>query len=301
MQTQFSTPDTCPFVWVDITNPTPEELDAVARQYGLYYTLIKDCLEPDHLPKFEAVDHINFLITRIHNPKKEREVDSIQDLSSKIAIFYSSEFLITVHRLPQPMLEEVRSRYVDKGHCPSTTDLAIRIVHWVLHSYQEPGLALLSQLDRHESVVFLKTKVPNAILQKLYFIKRKAASAKRIVMLSNDILASLRRIEGDSPLLQDTQDLQLKVVTLYDQLEESVTGLLNIYLSLSAQRTNEVMRVLTIFSAFFLPLTFIAGIYGMNFDWMPELKWSAGYPIVLGIMLAVAAGIFVWFRRKGWL
>ena len=82
---------------------------------------------------------------------------------------------------------------------------------------------------------------------------------------------------------------------------QSVTNLLKIYLSLSAQRTNEVMRMLTIFSAFFLPLTFIAGIYGMNFKFMPELGWKAGYPAVLFLMVVVAGGIYVWFRRKGWI
>ena len=80
-----------------------------------------------------------------------------------------------------------------------------------------------------------------------------------------------------------------------------MTNLLKIYLSLLAQRTNEVMRMLTIFSAFFLPLTFIAGIYGMNFKFMPELGWKAGYPAVLFLMVVVAGGIYVWFRRKGWI
>ena len=80
-----------------------------------------------------------------------------------------------------------------------------------------------------------------------------------------------------------------------------MTNLLKIYLSLLAQRTKEVMRMLTIFSAFFLPLTFIAGIYGMNFKFMPELGWKAGYPAVLFLMVVVAGGIYVWFRRKGWI
>lgn len=80
-----------------------------------------------------------------------------------------------------------------------------------------------------------------------------------------------------------------------------MTNLLKIYLSLSAQRTNEVMRMLTIFSAFFLPLTFIAGIYGLNFEFMPELGWKAGYPAVLFLMVVVAGRIYVWFRRKGWI
>lgn len=300
MQQELAKPGTSPFTWLDMTNPTPDELNAVAGQYGLYYTVVKDCLEPDHLPKFEAFENVNFLIARIYSPKKDKEADTIQDLSSKIAIFYGPDFLITVHRLPQPILEDIRHRYVDTGHCASTTELTIRIVRLALASYVDPGLQLVSSLDAHESSVFLREKAPD-LLRHLYYLKRKASSAKRILTLSNDILVSLRRIESPSSLLQDTQDLQVKAVTLYDQLEESVTNLLSIYLSLSSQRTNEVMRVLTIFSAFFLPLTFIAGIYGMNFEFMPELGWKVGYPGVLVFMLLVAAGIYTWFKRKGWI
>ncbi len=300
MQQELATPDACPFTWLDITNPTPDELNVIAEQYGLYYTVVKDCLEPDHLPKFEAIENVNFIIARIYSPKPDKEADTIQDLSSKIAIFYGTEFLITVHRLAQPVLADIHQRYIKTGHCSSTTELAIRIVRWVLNSYVEPGLQLASQLDAHESVVFLRDKAPN-VLQKMYYLKRKASSAKRILTLSDDILAHLRRVEGSSPVLQDTQDLLVKTLTIYDQVEESVTNLLNIYLSLSSQRTNDVMRVLTIFSAFFLPLTFIAGIYGMNFEFMPELKWRLGYPAVIGLMIGVAIGIYMWFKRKGWI
>ncbi|GAB3910050.1 magnesium/cobalt transporter CorA [Larkinella knui] len=300
MHQELAQPETCPFTWLDITNPTPDELNDVAKQYGLYETVVKDCLEPDHLPKFEVIGTVSFLITRIYDPKENKEADTIQDLSSKIAIFYSTDFLITVHRKSQPVLEDIRHRFIDTGHCKSTADLAIRIVRWVLNSYVDPGLKLANDLDEHESTIFLRKKSPH-VLQSLYYLKRKASSAKRILTLSEDILACLRRIEGNSPLLQDTQDLHVKATTIYDQVQDSVTHLLNIYLSLSSQRTNEVMRVLTIFSAFFLPLTFIAGIYGMNFKYMPELDWKAGYPAVLIFMVAVAAGIYLWFKRKGWI
>ena len=105
----------------------------------------------------------------------------------------------------------------------------------------------------------------------------------------------------DTTLMQDTQDLQVKVETLYQQLDGAATNLMNLYLSLNSQRTNEAMRVLTVFSAFFLPLTLIAGIYGMNFEYMPELTWKLGYPSVLVSMVVIAAGIYLWFKRKNWI
>jgi magnesium transporter len=88
---------------------------------------------------------------------------------------------------------------------------------------------------------------------------------------------------------------------MFDALSDNIHQLLNIYFSASSQRTNETMRILTIFSVFFMPLTFIVGIYGMNFEFMPELGWKMGYPGVMGLMAVVTLLIYIWFKRKRWL
>ena len=98
--------------------------------------------------------------------------------------------------------------------------------------------------------------------------------------------------------LQDIKDRILSLILVYDEVSEDSNNLLNTYLSVNAQKSNDVMKLLTIFSAFFLPLTFIAGIYGMNFENMPELKWPVGYFVTLGVMAVVAIIIFFWFKRK---
>ena len=90
----------------------------------------------------------------------------------------------------------------------------------------------------------------------------------------------------------------MSLILVFDEVSEDANNLLNTYLSVNTQKSNDVMKLLTIFSAFFLPLTFIAGIYGMNFEHMPELKWPAGYFFTLGLMFAVAVIIYLWFRRK---
>jgi magnesium transporter len=87
----------------------------------------------------------------------------------------------------------------------------------------------------------------------------------------------------------------------FDQLTDDVNNLLTVYLSVSSQKTNEVMKVLTVFSAFFLPLTFLVGVYGMNFKYMPELEQRLGYPAIWAVMLGIVIGIYIWFRRKQWL
>ena len=98
--------------------------------------------------------------------------------------------------------------------------------------------------------------------------------------------------------LQDIKDNLLNLILNYDEVLENANNLLNTYLSVSAQKSNDVMKLLTIFSAFFLPLTFVVGIYGMNFENMPELKWQSGYFLILIMMAAIAIIIFLWFKKK---
>jgi magnesium transporter len=107
--------------------------------------------------------------------------------------------------------------------------------------------------------------------------------------------------KGEETALQDVRDQHLKMQTLYNQVPEDVNNLLNLSMSFAAQKTNEVMKVLTIFSVFFMPLTFIAGIYGMNFHYMPELTRKWGYPGSLALMAIIAIVIYLWFKRKKWL
>lgn len=300
MQTILIDTSSCGFEWLDVTNPTLEELEAIARRYGLQEEAVEDCLEPDHLPKFEVMGQVNFMITRIYNPKKDTRTDTIRDLSSKIAIFYNKNFLITVHRLPQPVLEKVRADVASSNTCPTTTELALQMVRAVLDSYIEPGLSFADEMEYYEDAIFLQDKVPN-VLRNLYHLKRRMSSVRRILLLTKDVINAVGRTSDIPSAVQDTRDLETKALTLYEQLEDAVTHLIEIFISLQAQRADEVMRVLTVFSAFFLPLTFIVGIYGMNFDHMPELHARYGYPITMGAMIVVVIGIYAWFKRRGWL
>jgi magnesium transporter len=114
-------------------------------------------------------------------------------------------------------------------------------------------------------------------------------------------LNRIRPVAGNEAVIDDVRDQHLRIVTLYNAVLEDVNNLMNIYLSLAAQKTNDVMKILTVFSVFFLPLTFIAGIYGMNFTYMPELKQHWGYPAVWLLMAAIVVTIYFWFKRKKWL
>lgn len=306
MTEQLIAEQNCHFTWLDITNPEAGELQAIAAQYDLPDALVRDCLEPTHLPKFESTNGLNFVILRVYVAPPTSEADTIQELTTKIAVFYTADRLITVHRRAHPVLSQLKKVALAPGQeCTTPAEVSIHLARYALNSYVQPALALTKELDDYEAEIFLKKEVPNA-LQGLYFLKRKASVARQLLMLTRDILTMLRRQTAAGTadamlLMQDTQDLQTKVETLYQQLDSAATNLMNLYLSLSSQRTNEAMRVLTVFSAFFLPLTFIAGIYGMNFQYMPELTWKLGYPGVLVSMVLIAVAIYWWFKRKNWI
>lgn len=288
------------FEWIDVENPDFNELMQVAEQYGLHQSSVQDCLEPDHLPKYEEINGSVFIITRIFDKNAKNNADSIQDLSRKVAVFYSDKFFITIHRSEQPFLRELKLNYVDNERCKDKLQLLVLILDTVIASYQNFGMQISDEIDFYESRIFLRNKLPD-LLKILFYIKRKVSSIRRILNLSKEILNKLGNKEIQDTMIRDLQDTFIHIDTIYDQLWEDINNLLSLYLSISAQRTNEVIRVLTIFSVFFLPLTFIVGVYGMNFTYMPELNWEYGYPFAIVLMIAVTFIIFFWFKRKKWL
>ena len=287
------------FVWIDVVNTTREELQQIAAEYALHPASVTDALQPDHLPKFEKIEEVAFIITRFWAPD-DKESDTIQELTNKIAIFYTRKLVITIHREPIVFMDKLKAELIDTHKCHSAFLLLNRLIRATLFSFDEPAHLLSKEIEFYETQVFLAAKTPH-ILKGMYHLRRKLDVTKRLLLLSKDILEHIDDPARPDPETRDTTDLFVRLATMYDTMFENSNQLLNIYFSLSSHRVNEVMRVLTIFSVFFLPLTFIAGIYGMNFDFMPELHWKMGYPGVMIFMGLVTVGIYVWFRRKGWL
>lgn len=286
--------------WVDITDPSLEEMEALSQQYGLNNHIVRDCLQPEHLPKYEFVDEVHFLILRFYIHQTDKRMATIQSLTNKIAIFYTKDFLITIHKSETPFLEVIHRNYVSKGKCTTTTSVLNRIVWNALETFDEPANRLSEKVDFYETQIMLKkTSIDNT--ESLYYIKRDASISLKILMLMQEPINHIFTQPGEETELQDVRDQHLKIQTLYVQILDDVNNLMNLSVSFAAQRTNDVVKVLTIFSVFFMPLTFIAGIYGMNFEFMPELTKKWGYPAVLVFMAAVALLIYSWFKGKKWL
>jgi len=288
-------------VWTDISEPTHEELERISDKYSLNTYTLTDSLDPDHLPKYEEHNDTHFIIVRMLQEGEHATDHTVQEVSSKIAIFYNHDFIVTIHRRAEALLKEVREVHIDTGKVRSTTGIVIRIIRETLHTYDRPAIQLSSEIDFFESRLFLKKNFPADLIKAIYFLKSRAGTYKKLLLLSNEVVSSVRAEGEDRPAMRDAHDLHTKLLMLYDQVQDDANNLLNIYLSLSARKTNDVMKILTIFSVFFMPLTFIVGVYGMNFKFMPELEYKWGYPLTLASMVLVSFIIWVWFRRKRWL
>jgi magnesium transporter len=304
------------FHWLDVVDPSRVELEAIAKKYGLHPTSVQDCLDPEHLPKYERMENLGFVILRAYDEASPHDADTVQELTRKVALFWADAFLITVHRKEQPYLTQVQDRFKErcrvrppKAGEPPLVQLFGDLIRAVILSYEKPVDVALSQLELLEMGVFEARGAQPFEIREGYFLKRKAFVFKRMLRATLDLLPKMTAGLSLDPAQQ--QDLREGADSLHyytDELTESVTSLLNLHISLASQRTNEashrtneVVRVLTIFSVFLLPLNLLTGIYGMNFDHMPELKWAFGYPMVLLTMVVVTGSIYLWFRRQGWL
>ena len=167
----------------------------------------------------------------------------------------------------------------------------------MMHTYEEPAEFLNKKIDIFEKTIFLKN-YQSVSLETLYFIKSQTRVTKKLLQLTQGIIHKMEVNKLSKTGLQDINDNILNLILTYDEILESSNNLLHTYLSINGQKNNEVMKLLTVFSAFFLPLTFIVGVYGMNFENMPEIKMKNGYYFVIIFMVFISVIIFYWFKKK---
>ena len=307
------------FRWLDVFDPDPPELAALAETYQLHPTSIEDTLEPEHLPKAETFDNVTFLVWRAFNPECHDKCATVRDLTRKVAIFYGPKFLLTIHPRPSPYVDKVRATYAAR---PDVGTAVILIEHVIadligeiVMSFKGPLTTCQAQLETFENEIFGHGTRKRFRLQNSYYLRRRAAVLRHVLRTS---LEPLARLQLQTPAGAAAKKLAPAYQNLREQIEaqlfgasdvgDNLTALINLHLSLQGQRsneasrrTNEVMRVLTIFSCFFLPINFIAAIYGMNFEFLPEVHMKYGYPLSLLMMVATGALTWEWFRRRGWL
>lgn len=300
------------FHWLDVSNPERELLDQVAEDYKLHATSVKDCLEPEHLPKVEQIEDVHFVILRVYDPDCNGHADTVQELTRKIAIFYTSKFVVTIHRRDQPFITALQDKWAAKKNDPKMTieHILASIANDAVTSFDKPVMKCVADLEQFEQEIFGQGTHKKFRIKQGYYLKRRVSVYKRLFRATLDPINHMlsQAPKSARPYFQNAREHLESLFFYADDTSESTSSLINLHISLSSQRTNEasrrtneVVRVLTIFSCFFLPINFIAGVYGMNFEYMPELRSPYGYYFAIGLMLAVVVGIYLWFRKKGWM
>lgn len=299
MLRKLSLPEGSAFTWVDLVDPTSAEMAEVSGRFGLHPAAVRDLLNQPHLPKYERLPDQQLLILRAYDEVAKRG-DTIQAMTRRLVVLMLEGAVITVHRREQPFFAEAAQRAA-VGSALRPEQLVLALCAKAVASFDEPLKESEEKLDEIEAALFHR-KLPHQGIRQVYGLKRRCAVIKRTLGRIAAALGPFKdQARDDLGLLADVVEEADRLHTWADELLESATHLMNLEINLAGQRTNEVMRVLTVFSAFFLPLTFIAGVYGMNFKRMPELEHRFGYPLVIAAMVFTALAIWIWFRRKGWL
>lgn len=279
------------FLWIDLTHPNTQQLRDLSETYGLDIILLHDSMQQGHLPKWEKYKDFYFVILRSYTANINDKFTKYGELSNKIAFFFNDKLMITIHRKEFEFLKNISST---SSH---PQELFLEISRHMVDSFNDPLKKLSEKIDQFERTIFLK-KESALSLEELYFMKSRARNGRKLLQLTQNVMYQLELRRELQTIFQDIKDSLTQSLLVYDEILDDSMNLLNTYLSITAQRNNDVIRVLTIFSAFFLPLTFIAGIYGMNFEHMPELKWPRGYFLSLCLMAAISMIIYFWFKRK---
>ncbi|MEJ5049822.1 CorA family divalent cation transporter [Chryseobacterium culicis] len=286
--------------WVDVEAPTVEDLKFLHERYEINNLLLEDTMDPNHLPKYEEDGNVKFFLLRESTELERKNLNTISDISTKIGIFLVENTIITIHRMKTRSITEVKKKVslIQEDLNPQQITLMIAIL--IMKSFDDESLSLFETMDNIENEIFLKNTNHTSQIRRLYKLKRKSGLNSRVLVISTDAIDKFKLLNLQDSEIVDLKDKHKDVVADFDHLNIQITNLISMFLALSDQKANQVMKVLAIYSVYFLPITFIAGVYGMNFDNMPELHHKYGYFITLGAMATVVISTFIYVRRRQW-
>src|SRR5262245_104943 len=297
--------DQAAIFWVDIEAPTDADDRLLLDVFKFHPLTIEDCRANRHHPKVEEFpDYLYFIVHAIRT-------DSSPDRFNTVELdgFLGPNYVVTYHHENFASVDKVKqSIRVSPVTCQRG---AAFILHHVIDSIVDEYLPVMDDFDERinglEDNIFSLRRPNNEILEEILALKRSLLRVKRISSKQLEVLyrmshGQFRLISGPVlPFFRDIFDHLVRVTDLAESYRDLISGSLEAYLSVVSNRLNEIMKVLTIFSAIMLPLTFIAGVYGMNFDNMPEIHSRYGYFATWGIMIVIAVGMLYLFWRRGWI
>jgi magnesium transporter len=292
-------------IWVDMAQPTKVDEDVLLNVFKFHPLTVEDCRENRHYPKVEEFPSYLYLI--VHGVRADTSPDHFNTI--ELDAFLGSNYVITYHHDEFRSIENVRKLiHTSPIVCQRGAAFLLHQILDQIVDYYSPVLDDFDErIDELEANIFGLRRPNNTILEDIMDLKRGVLRLRRISAKQREVL--LRMSRGEFPLIdqqmlpfyRDVHDHIVRVTDLAESYRDLISGSLEAYLSVVSNRMNEIMKVLTIFSAIMLPLTFIAGVYGMNFDNMPELHSRNGYYAVWAIMVTVALGMLYLFWKRGWI
>jgi magnesium transporter len=294
-------------LWLDLEERTVESDQLLLETFKIHPLVCEDIWLDRSVPKIDRFD--DYLYVIVHGVRRGSAPMKLDLWVLDIVV--SKTFVITQHRdrasaLAARELVEKIPALLDKGTYWVAHTLIDRVVDGYLPLIDEFGVGI----EKLERDVLEKAGTPDddhGLLPTLFALRRSIQQLCRITPHQLETLGRLARPEFDEipngaiPYFRDVNDHFIRVAQLTESYRDVVSNTMDAYLSLQSNRMNETMKRLTMMSTLMLPLTFVAGIYGMNFHFMPELSWRYGYPFALGTMLVIATFILLWFKRKRWL
>jgi magnesium transporter len=291
-------------MWVDIEQPVHDVLEPLLEtRFGFHELAAEDSLSDSTLPKYDRFPNYDFFIFRaVDVDLNEHGVQTY-----KLAAFLGADFLFTIHLQPMTAVENVLGRLPnDRRILANGPDF---LLYDIVDEMVDGHFPLLDRIEECVDALqedIFRNAEPSQ-LDELLHLKRDVNILRRHTLPQRELLNQISR--GDAQFIQrqhiiyfrDIYDHMYRISETIDVERDQMSGTMEAYLSVVANRTNETMKVLTIFSSIMLPLTLIAGVYGMNFAFLPELHWPYGYPFALGLMGLTAAILLLFFYRKGWL
>jgi magnesium transporter len=289
-------------LWVDVQGLGDERvLRRLGELFALHPLLLADVVNVSQRPKVEDYDDVHLIVTRTVE-LNGRDLDVEQ-----VSIVLGPSFVLSIQERSGDPFDPVRERLRGGGviRRMRADYLAYALMDAVVDGYFPLLERLGEDLERLEEDV-IGAPSPH-VLERLHGARRGLVTLRRTIWPLREELASLSRDDTGAfsrPVrvyVRDTYDHAVQAVDVVETYRELTGSLMDVYLSSMSQRTNDVMKVLTVVSTIFIPLTFIVGVYGMNFEYMPELRIWWAYPAVWTAMIALAAGLFLTFRARGWL
>ncbi|MFC1541399.1 magnesium/cobalt transporter CorA [Candidatus Latescibacterota bacterium] len=291
--------------WINVYGVhDPVLIEKVGKFFDIHPLTLEDILNTGHRPKNEDFEKYLYIVLKMLF--WEPEENDIR--SEQVSFVIGKNYVISFQEKKGDVFDPVRNR-IRKSNSKIRQRGSDFLVYALIDAVIDNYYIILEKInEKIESLEEELVSNPTSItLQSIHELKRETLYLRKTISPMRELIRSLER--GDSALihestyvfLRDLYDHTIQIFETVETLRDMISGMLDIYLSSISNRMNEVMKTLTIFAAIFIPLTFVAGIYGMNFEFMPELKLRWAYPALLTFMFAVGVSLFVYFKKKNWL